>query len=422
MRFLHLADLHLDAPFATRSPRVRNRLRAASREALRGAVELALREEVDALLVAGDLFDGEAVSFQTERLLLEEMTRLDQAGIQVVYATGNHDPEAGARGGQPLPWPGNVTVLDSAEPRTVEIRDRQDRPVGSVTGAGHSSRRVTTDLSAALSRPGANGTHVALLHTQVMGSRSAEEHHPYAPSVLARLQEAGFHYWALGHVHLRQELSPDPPIHYPGCLMGLDPTETGPKGGLLVDLSTPSAPAVEFRELAPVRWEVLDISDLEGAATLSDLLDTIRTAWEAAAQESSGAASPDCLLRILLSGPTPLWRELRSRESLEELEEMLLEDLGVLQAQVRASPRAPTPPPETFQDRQDVLGEALRLLRGLRAGDVPLPENWREDLLLGEVLGKDGEDEEGVREETLDSVLEGADRELVARMLARETP
>jgi len=92
MRFLHIADVHLDTSFAGRSEEVRARLREASRQAFRNAVDLAIREDVHALLIAGDLFDGDRLSFQTERFLLEQVGRLNDQGISVVYATGNHDP------------------------------------------------------------------------------------------------------------------------------------------------------------------------------------------------------------------------------------------------------------------------------------------------------------------------------------------
>ncbi len=92
MRFIHAADLHLDTAFVARSEEVRTRLRQASRDALRRLVDLALSEEVDAVLLAGDLFDGDRISFQTERLLAAEVSRLAEASIPVVYATGNHDP------------------------------------------------------------------------------------------------------------------------------------------------------------------------------------------------------------------------------------------------------------------------------------------------------------------------------------------
>ena len=91
MRFLHLADLHLDAAFQNRSRAVREALRGAAKSALSTAVDQAIARRADAVLIAGDLFDSERLSIQTERFLLEALARLSTARIQVVYATGNHD-------------------------------------------------------------------------------------------------------------------------------------------------------------------------------------------------------------------------------------------------------------------------------------------------------------------------------------------
>ena len=44
-----------------------------------------------------------------------------------------------------------------------------------------------------------------------------------------------YHYWALGHIHERQELSDMPPIYYPGNIQGRHFGEQGPKGCLLVE-------------------------------------------------------------------------------------------------------------------------------------------------------------------------------------------
>ena len=106
MRFVHLADVHLDTSFAGRSATVRRRLREASRDAFLRTADLAIREDANALLIAGDLFDGDRLSFQTERFLLEQMRRLEQHGVTVVYATGNHDPGSPLSGPRPLDWPG----------------------------------------------------------------------------------------------------------------------------------------------------------------------------------------------------------------------------------------------------------------------------------------------------------------------------
>ena len=130
MRFLHVADVHLDTSFSGRSEAVRQRLRDASREAFRNAVDLAIREDVNAFLIAGDLFDGERLSFQTERFLLEQTERLGDHGITSA-----------------------VRVAPDGTPRRFTIHDHGGVPVGYVTAIGHDIDRVTEDLSRSLPVP-----------------------------------------------------------------------------------------------------------------------------------------------------------------------------------------------------------------------------------------------------------------------------
>ncbi len=421
MRFVHIADVHLDTSFAGRSETVRRRLRRASREAFAAAVDLAVHEEVHALLVAGDLFDGDRLSFQTERFLLEQAARLGEVGITMVYATGNHDPGGGAGGYRRIEWPAHVVVADDATPVRVPIRRgdptesaQADRTtVGYVTAIGHATRAVTDDLSRRFPPPEGTLPEVALLHTQVRSSRGSERHDPYAPSDLAHLARAGFDYWALGHVHVRQTLSDHPPIVYPGNLQGRTPTDTGPRGGLLVDLSDADRPRIDFHELAPVRWETLVLESIDEAGTLDRLVHASVAAWHAARGEDSGAPGTEWMVRIVLRGATPLWRELESEENRSELAEELASALDALDVEVVADGLHPPVDLEEHRARPDVLGEALRMLGAIRSGALRL-EGIPPEALAG-VRSPDPNAVAGyVRE-----LLAEADGEVATRLLAK---
>lgn len=412
MRFLHLADVHLDTPFAGRSDGVRRRLREASREALRAAVSCALVERVDVVLLAGDLFDGERLSFQTERFLLEELARLADAGVPVVYATGNHDPGRDAHRTRPLAWPPNLVMIGDTAPRTVTITGQDGRAVGLVTAAGHASRRETGDLAATFPPAPKGGLpHVALLHTQVRTSSGADEHEPYAPSDLLRLLASGHDYWALGHVHLRQCLAEGPAVHYPGNLQGRTHRESGPKGGLLVELERGTRARIEFRPFAPVRFETVVVTGLEQADTLDRLLARLRASWEEARRSDPGEPGTEWVVRFRVSGGTPGWRRLRDEEERQVLARESAEDIGLLDVEIQAGPLHPVLDPDTHRSRIDVLGTALRLLEDVRAGRASVP-----GLQAEELAGLDRPDA-GDAVAYVRELLEGAEGELIARML-----
>lgn len=411
MRFIHIADVHLDTAFAGRSEEVRSRLRAAAREALARCVDTAVSEEVDAVLIAGDFFDGARLSFGSEGLLLRQLDVLADAGIQVVYATGNHDPGA-AQAVTDLAWPGNVTVMGGADPVTVTIVNRAGEPVGHVTGAGHATARETADLAQALRpRPDTRLPQVALLHTQVTSASRSELHQPYAPSTLDHLRSAGFDYWALGHVHQRQALSNDPPIHYPGNLQGRNPRETGTKGGLLVDLHDLAHPVVEFREFSRVRWERLALGELEGARTLDALVELVVSAWEEARAADPGSDGTEWIVAVDLAGPSPVWRQLREREELGTLEQECADCIGAMSVEIRAGRTHAVVRLDDHIDRKDALGASLRLCRRVAAGDDRL------GLTEADLAGFDRE-RHGSIERYLQRLLDGGSAEIMARMLA----
>jgi hypothetical protein len=257
----------------------------------------------------------------------------------------------------------------------------------------------------------------------VGGAREGDEHHPYAPSQLSTLMTSGYHYWALGHIHLRQCLSDAPAVHYPGNLQGRTARERGPKGGLLVDLSRPEAPRVDFRAFAPVRFETLEVRGLEGEPTVQGLVSRVARAWREARQSEGDdvlpgrpgagtrAAAPrrDWIVRVVLTGPTPLARDLEDPDDRASLARELESAIGALDVDVWTHGTHTPAQPADHRGRIDVLGEALRLLADLQSGEAELP-GLRADDLAGPEAREDLAAYVRAR-------LAGADGELVARLL-----
>src|SRR5580700_5678709 len=93
-RFVHTADIHLDSPLrslALRHQELAELIGNATRRAFVNIIDLCLTEQVDALLLAGDLYDGEQTSMKTAHFLAAQIRRLHEAGIKVFIIRGNHD-------------------------------------------------------------------------------------------------------------------------------------------------------------------------------------------------------------------------------------------------------------------------------------------------------------------------------------------
>ena len=107
MRFLHTGDWHVGKA-------LRGRSRADEHRAVLAEVaSVAEAEQVDAVLVAGDLFDTAAPSAESEQIVYEALLALARTGAHVVVVSGNHDNERRLQAVAPLLELGRVTVAAS---------------------------------------------------------------------------------------------------------------------------------------------------------------------------------------------------------------------------------------------------------------------------------------------------------------------
>ena len=113
-RFVHTADVHLDSPLrslAIKDPEASDLVANATRQSFSNTIDLCLDEKVDALIIVGDLYDGELRSMKTAEFFSSEMRRLVEADIQVFIIRGNHDAES--RITRELQLPDGVHVFSS---------------------------------------------------------------------------------------------------------------------------------------------------------------------------------------------------------------------------------------------------------------------------------------------------------------------
>ena len=311
IRFVHAADLHLDSPFvgikAVAPENVARALHDATFAAYENIIELCIDESVDALLVAGDVYDSADRSLRAQLKFVDGLKRLDDAGIRSFVCHGNHDPLDGweAR----LDYPPRCTRFGEDFEAVPVFEHEPERAV--VHGISYPTRDVYDNLVPRLGTVDPNTFSIGLMHANVEGNA---DHAAYAPCSLADLVFSGISYWALGHVHTRQVLSDlSPTVVYPGNSQGRHPNEPGARGVYLVDVDDDGTVNLDFRAVDTVRWErpALDISEM---ATEQDLIDGLHQGMEAALEGSTGRS---VVIRIALSGRGPLHGSLRQPNFIE---------------------------------------------------------------------------------------------------------
>ena len=320
LRFVHAADLHLDSPFTglkTAAPdNVANALYAATFTAYENIIDLCIDERVDALLVAGDVYDSADRSLRAQLKFVEGLRRLDEAGIRSFVCHGNHDPLDGWEA--KLDYPPGCKRFGAMFEAAPVFEDDPQRAV--VHGISYPTRDVYDNLALRVGRVDPNTFSIGLMHANV-GNRPG--HDPYAPCSLDDLERPGINYWALGHVHTREVLSKQSPtVVYPGNSQGRHPNEPGARGVYLVDVDDDGTVNLEFRSVDTVRWERRAI-DISGMETDQDLHDRLHQSMEDTLAESEGRS---VVLRITLTGRGGTHGALRQPNFIQDLIEDMTQE------------------------------------------------------------------------------------------------
>jgi DNA repair exonuclease SbcCD nuclease subunit len=310
-RFVHAADIHLDSPMrslALRDPDLAELIGNATRRAFVALVDLCLNEQVDALLLAGDLHDGEQTSMKTARFLAEQVRRLHEAGIRVFIIRGNHD--AMSKITRELSFPDSVKVFGSRA-EAVPIEGVGGGIPITVHGLSFAKPHAPDSLLPQFKAPTEGAVNIGLMHTSLAG---AAGHDLYAPCNIADLRASGFRYWALGHIHKRTVVEGDCAIVMPGMPQGRDVNEAGPKSVTLVTVADDKSIRIDEHTTSLAQFERVTV-DVTGLADWPDIADAFQLALERARSE---AVSPHLVARLRLSGVTPLaWRIRRDLDILK---------------------------------------------------------------------------------------------------------
>ena len=350
--FLHLADLHLGLRVTRFESDVVNRLREARFQSLENALQVAETRGVDFLLIAGDLFDDNAVSAVDAQRAFD---MLKGRPTPVYVLPGNHDPYCSGSLWQRPPWSHAegtaLRVLTRAEP--VEAGDGVvllPCPVA--------AKRATLDPTHWIEPGETTAIRLGLAHGSLMDRAFLPpDDHPIPLDAPAR---GGLDYLALGHWHdmLLMESSR---LAYPGAPEPTSFSEEHSGNVLLVEIAQAEMPPVITpRHVGRLRWLARTETVTEPVA---ERLERLRADLEAL----PGRA--DTLLRLTLTGAV-------SAESFPQLAEFAawLAAAGFLQQEVRNQVRCLEELHGALQslaDRDEVIaGTAADLMR-LATLDAP---------------------------------------------------
>ncbi len=321
-KWLHISDVHFGRPFRSRTENGQQFLIDRQQNAFRQAIQFAMEEEVTGVLITGDLFDTKTPSFIHVHQVQQAINRLADAGIPTFLLSGNHDPAPGYRG---LKTPGGGHIFSSGEPVGIPLM-KGGQPVAMVYGCGYEENWDAVNRVQSYPIHQEDLPAIGLAHCSVVGKAFGDQVDQYQPCTQDDLASRGYHYWALGHIHMPPELD-WVPGGYGGSLMGLDPSETGPHGGWLVTLDATYQPVKRFIPFGGTTFSLVD-HQVEAESLMGLTQDLV-------ALLASTQVRDQCV-RVNLSGRSPLYRDLKSEAVLSDLATQLEWETGAIEVDIRS--------------------------------------------------------------------------------------
>ncbi len=365
LRFVHASDLHLEQPpcgLADVPDHLREMLLEAPYQAARCVFDTAVSEEVDFLLLAGDVVNPRMAGPRAIAFLVDQFERLAEAGIAVYWAGGRVDPPRAIHAA--YQWSTNVRIFSSTSVDEI-LHERDGQPVASIVGRsrGRSNKIPIAQLRS--EQPGlitVGVTYGSLTHT------GAEQQHVA--------------YLAVGGCHTHQSFGTSQRVAcHSGSPQGRCPQETGPHGCTLVEIDGEGRPQAQFVSTDVLRWTTLS-AVVDPKTSLEMLEQQLAERIETLAAESGETHQ---FVSWNVSGHGPLLRSLRFGQSSDQLFQGLRRRFGFqsptlwsVSVEVDSST---TVLPREWAEQDTILGDFLRFTeRHLDDPQLPLD--------LGSLLGE----------------------------------
>jgi exonuclease SbcD len=268
VKFLHTADWHVG-----KTLKGRDRL-DEQKAVLAEIAAIAEAESVDAVLVAGDVYESSAPSAPAQQAVVRTLLRMRRAGAEVIVIAGNHDHAPTFEAYRPLMGVAGITIAGSVRAPdrggVVRFAARSDgadvqvaimpflsqrwavraaeivanTPSENVRAYDEQIRQVTGSLTGSF---GADTVNLVMSHITCVGGSFGGGERPaqsiFEYSVPAGIFPVSSHYVALGHLHRRQTLPAHAPVHYSGSPLAVDFGEQENKSVVCLVSATPGTPA-----------------------------------------------------------------------------------------------------------------------------------------------------------------------------------
>lgn len=296
MKIIHCADVHLDSKMLKHLTKEQAKERRNEILNTFGQmVKYASKNDVSAIIIAGDLFDTSMISVTTRNYVRDLI--VNNPKIEFYYLQGNHDIDNFLINLQEVPK--NLKLFER-DWLTYKVAGSEKVRISGVELTAKNHKEVYEDLEFDI-----NKINIVVMHGKIQDVKAAED---YESIGIDKLKNKSIDYLALGHYHKYREAALDDRgvYCYPGCLEGRGFDESGEHGFVLLDIDekkmTISRKLVDIAERSVYTVDV----DVTGCYTTSDAIQKVSQTIDKMKINSKS------LVKISLTGEITLKTELNT--------------------------------------------------------------------------------------------------------------
>lgn len=268
MKFVHIADMHLDCPFKLLNDRLElgNLRRLEQRKALKRVIDYIKENSIKYLFIAGDLYEHEYINQSTIKYINDLFKSISDTKIFIT--PGNHDPLLINSFYNKYAWSDNVIIFNS------KIRKIQDENVD-IYGFGFEDFYMKSNEILDFNIENKEKINILITHGDIANSGSQDKN--YNPLDKNIIDSKGFDYIALGHIH-KNNFDTNNTVIYPGSTVSLGFDELGKHGMVVGNIDEVTKKVeLEFVEIDDKEFceFSLNVDEIEDKEELADKINSL---------------------------------------------------------------------------------------------------------------------------------------------------
>ena len=309
--FIHTSDIHLGRSFSDLSVFTdkMNICNEACFKAFSNIINLAIKNQVDFVLIAGDSFDSEEKDLQSKIIFIKNLKKLADNGIKSFVICGNHDSVNSFKQNFNYfnfdeKYKDMINIVGVTTDDYHHVFNYNDvANIHAISFENDESEDPTKILSKI--KPNNNVFNIGLIHCDLDKTSSK-----YAPCTRENVKKLGYDYYALGHIHIPQEFDN---IVYSGSPQGRTKKETGEHGCYLIQADDNKNITKKFIPTDSVRFTNLELD----CSSYNDALEVFDGITELVNNSSTEDIELN-LFKINLIGITDSFKDLSQNNLLKE--------------------------------------------------------------------------------------------------------